>query len=566
MSRSARIAVLVVSLAVSALFAVNVSPALAAAPPQVSARVGSHPFIGTSTSDAVARALGLPAKASITSTSTNWSGYSVMTAFPTGANNAFSDVKGTWVVPTVTAGPTDAYSANWVGIDGYQSTTVEQLGTECDSIGGVPFYSAWWEMYPGGSVRISSLSVHPGDVMAAEVLWISGNQFQLSMTNVTRSLTFTTTQTQQGGTALRSSAEWIVEAPSSSSGILPLANITSSTFTSCTAVGNGVTGPINGSGWQYNAMTLADSSGNALQVPSVLTAAGTSFVMAKPGAASGDTVAPTTTSDAVASYNNTALIHLTATDNTGGSGVASTFYQLDGGATTAGTSVSVTTYGSHTLRFWSVDNAGNTETANAVTFFVNDTIAPTTTSNVQASYVGTATIALTATDNTGGSGVASTHYSVDGGSFVAGTQVTVTTIGNHTLAFFSTDLAGNQEATWTVGFTVTTGAAARLSRLSKLPTGPQYVLVRHHGVARWTFGAALESAAGAPIAGLPVVLQRSANGVAWTGVTTVMTSSTGQVAAPLTFRGAGVGYWRWLFAGNASWAAASTSRTRVTVR
>ena len=46
----------------------------------------------------------------------------------------------------------------------------------------------------------------------------------------TGALDYTTQQTASN--AKRSSAEWIVEAPSSSSGILPLANFGSVTFTS----------------------------------------------------------------------------------------------------------------------------------------------------------------------------------------------------------------------------------------------------------------------------------------------------------------------------------------------
>ena len=53
-----------------------------------------------------------------------------------------------------------------------------------------------------------------------------------------------------------------------------------------------------------------------------------------------DDTAPVTTSNALASYAETATISLTATDAL--SGVASTEYRLDGGAWTSGTSVTVT--------------------------------------------------------------------------------------------------------------------------------------------------------------------------------------------------------------------------------
>jgi hypothetical protein len=170
-----------------------------------------------------------------------------------------------------------------------------------------------------------------------------------------------------------------------------------------------------------------------------------------------DTTAPNTISDALASYLNSATIHLTATDNVGGSGVASTFYRLDGGTQTAGTTIVVSTYGTHGLEFWSVDTSGNIETPHKnASFFIDDNIAPSTTSDAVASYVGTATIHLTGTDNVGGSGVASTFYRLDGGTQTAGTTIVATGLGSHSLEFWSVDVATNAETPHhTVNFAVT---------------------------------------------------------------------------------------------------------------
>ena len=55
-------------------------------------------------------------------TSSNWSGYAIETN-----PGDVSKVSGTWKVPAVT-GSSTAYSAYWVGIDGYSSSTVEQSG------------------------------------------------------------------------------------------------------------------------------------------------------------------------------------------------------------------------------------------------------------------------------------------------------------------------------------------------------------------------------------------------------------------------------------------------------
>jgi len=169
-----------------------------------------------------------------------------------------------------------------------------------------------------------------------------------------------------------------------------------------------------------------------------------------------DTTPPVTTSNVVASYVSNALITFSATD--AGSGVANTYYILDGGLQTIGKSVSVTALGAHTLQFWSVDAAGNAELHKNAAFTITapvvvDTMPPVTISDAKATYVTSAAIKLTATD--AGSGVASTYYILDGGVQTAGTAVSVTATGTHTLEFWSTDVAGNAETHKTVSFTVT---------------------------------------------------------------------------------------------------------------
>ncbi len=176
-------------------------------------------------------------------------------------------------------------------------------------------------------------------------------------------------------------------------------------------------------------------------------------------AAVADTTPPVTTSNALPSYVNSGTISLTATDGVDGSGVASTYFRIDGGATTTGTTVPVTVAGTHTVDFWSVDVAGNKESTRTATTHVSDTLAPKTTSNAKAAYIWVATIALTATDTIGttvGSGVAQTYYRIDGGEVATGTAVSLniisSSIGTHTVDFWSADKAGNIEATKTATF------------------------------------------------------------------------------------------------------------------
>ena len=57
--------------------------------------------------------------------------------------------------------------------------------------------------------------------------------------------------------------ERVVEVPLSNSGILPLANFGSVTFTNASATINGVTGPIDDSAWQSTAINMV--SGYAVE-------------------------------------------------------------------------------------------------------------------------------------------------------------------------------------------------------------------------------------------------------------------------------------------------------------
>jgi hypothetical protein len=156
---------------------------------------------------------------STTTSSSNWSGYAVVPG-----NGQVTSVSGTWTVPAVSGSGT-AYSATWVGIDGFSSNTVEQIGTDSDLVNGTPQYYAWFEMYPAYPVNLS-MNVQPGDTISASVTATASGLFTLSITDTPKSggtaQTFTTTQSLPG--AARSSAEWIVEAPSSGFGVLPLAN------------------------------------------------------------------------------------------------------------------------------------------------------------------------------------------------------------------------------------------------------------------------------------------------------------------------------------------------------
>jgi hypothetical protein len=105
--------------------------------------------------------------------STNWAGYAVV---PTAGAGSIQEVTAEWYIPTANCsqpkadGP--ALSSEWVGIDGYNTGTVEQTGTAayCSSHGATPVYYLWWEFYPYNSAQYV-YTANAGDLVQAYVLY-----------------------------------------------------------------------------------------------------------------------------------------------------------------------------------------------------------------------------------------------------------------------------------------------------------------------------------------------------------------------------------------------------------
>jgi hypothetical protein len=159
--------------------------------------------------------------------SSNWSGYA--------KTGTYARVTAAWVVPSVASSRKATYSSQWVGIDGFNNSSLIQTGTEADFYSGSAHYAAWWEILPAAETVIPSITVHPGDHMSASITKGSGSSWTITITNTSTSATFSTVRTYAGpGT----SAEWIEEAPSVGGRIAPLAHYSSpDTFDPGTANG-----------------------------------------------------------------------------------------------------------------------------------------------------------------------------------------------------------------------------------------------------------------------------------------------------------------------------------------
>jgi hypothetical protein len=171
--------------------------------------------------------------------------------------------------------------------------------------------------------------------------------------------------------------------------------------------------------------------------------------------------APVTTAklsgDSVDGVYTDPTVTLTAVPGAGGAAVVGTTYSLDGGAQTHYSGpFTITGTGVHTLAYFSTDADGGVERTNVEEIAVNDP--PVTTAQilpapVGGKVVGPASVALTAKDDS--SGVAKTEYGIDGGPLQAyNGPIAVSTLGDHTVDFRSTDGDGAVEATKHVSFTV----------------------------------------------------------------------------------------------------------------
>ena len=185
-----------------------------------------------------------------------------------------------------------------------------------------------------------------------------------------------------------------------------------------------------------------------------------------------------------------ASVTFTVTDSA--SGLAFVRYQLDGGdwVEMEDNELVVMGEGPHTIAYCAVDVAGHECSVQELELRI-DTVSPVTTAAIDGS-----TVTLTAVDDT--SGYESTMYRIDSGDWVAyDGPFEVRGGGDHTVEFFSTDVAGNNESIksidvegaavfsllgmdgWLVLLAgaivaaVAAGAVMGLRRMSKARSGPQ---------------------------------------------------------------------------------------------
>ena len=184
----------------------------------------------------------------------NWSGY----ADTSSTKQEFTKVSGSWTAPSVSCSAEDQVTSNWVGLDGFNSGTVEQLGTYAQCFQGTPIYITWYEMFPAGLTEVGS-TLKPGDKITASVTR-TGTSYALKLTDATTSgNNISVTKTCALATCVDTSAEWISERPSYSIGIVPQAHYNAFKLTSGAQTSGGKSGTI-GTGPGVNAVTMVDAT------------------------------------------------------------------------------------------------------------------------------------------------------------------------------------------------------------------------------------------------------------------------------------------------------------------
>ena len=169
-----------------------------------------------------------------------------------------------------------------------------------------------------------------------------------------------------------------------------------------------------------------------------------------------DTVAPSTTESMTSikgknGFSTAVTMTLTATDAT--SGVEATYYTINGGQPNLYGGPTALPDGNLNVTYYSVDVAGNQETAKSFSAKVDSTPPVTTpaitgTAGLNGYYRSAVSVKLKATDNV--SGVSATYYRIGtSGSFIkyqpGVTVISFTTQGSHTITYYSVDFAGNKE-------------------------------------------------------------------------------------------------------------------------
>ena len=230
-----------------------------------------------------------------------------------------------------------------------------------------------------------------------------------------------------------------------------------------------------------------------------------------------DTAAPSLSlAGASSSGWYTSDVTITASASDALSGLFSTEYRVDGGTWTDGSSVTLTTDGSHTVDFRAIDKAGlvtlASQSVNIDKHSPALVFAPVGTLGSNGWYKTTVALGLNASDPA--SGLALLEYRLDGGAWTNGASVNLSD-GSHTVDARATDKAGNL-STSTFSAKIDSGMPV----LSTTPTGTS-------GSGGWYLSQVTVAATASDAVSGLAATEYSLDGGTWTSGSTVSVISDG---------------------------------------
>lgn len=205
--------------------------------------------------------------------SSNWSGYAVTAANKTTPLQAIS---GTWRVPAAQANG-KAAAAQWIGLGGFASNNLLQIGTIEAVYNNHRVIELFWEKLPDMAHNIIKIS--SGTAVSASISQNGAGVWQLTAIMIKPNGARITKTIQVAGdvsydSSMEQSAEWINEDPSNNTGSLyKLANTGTLSFTNLSVNNQSLTAL----GLTRHPLAVTSSAKRLLLSPSSLKSHGTAF-------------------------------------------------------------------------------------------------------------------------------------------------------------------------------------------------------------------------------------------------------------------------------------------------
>jgi hypothetical protein len=390
---------------------------------------------------------------------------------------------------TLSDGATDSGGSGMKSVTFYYCAGFSNTPMACGASNGTeigspatasPFSVAWSSLPVSGSYRVVAVGTNnAGDLTTSATTPVSvdssgpvGGAISVPGYADTLSVTINLTNFTDATVGMLSNIVTRSGGLSPTSGVCP-----SSGYTGSTAVTSPDTGVASGKCYEY---TLTGTS-NAGQVSTVTSPP--VLVDSVPPVTT-ITLNPASPNGMNGWYDGTSPTFTLSASDQGGSGIETTYYEIDGGAASVypGSAVTIPNGAAQTITYWSVDNAGNVESTHTSAALSIDTGGPSgsiTAPAANASVSGTAVaVSSNSTDSLSGVATATFQYEAVGGSSwtTIGTPDTTSPYavtwnaaalsGQYDLRVVTTDNAGNSTTSAVVAVTVTTQTSGSYSGAS----------------------------------------------------------------------------------------------------